>query len=151
MVKVKEDLIGKQFERLTVLRQAEDYISKKGKKEAQWLVSCSCDNKEFIVLQSSLKQGKTISCGCFRKEKISNLKRKYNQYFEEENYMVGILNNQHKFYFDKDDYEKVKKYYWQESNGYIISIINNNKTILLHRLIMNAKNNETVDHIYHKL
>ena len=36
MVKVKEDLVGQIFGRLTVIEQAEDYISPQGKHCAQY-------------------------------------------------------------------------------------------------------------------
>ena len=42
MVKVREDLTGKIFGRLTVLEQAEDYIRPDGRHEAQWLCECNC-------------------------------------------------------------------------------------------------------------
>ena len=35
MVKVKEDLTGKIFERLTVIKQIDDYVDKNGKHHAQ--------------------------------------------------------------------------------------------------------------------
>lgn len=65
MVYVKEDLTGKNFGRLTVLNQVEDYIDKKGKHYASWLCECSCENKtRLIVTGNSLKKGNTTSCGC---------------------------------------------------------------------------------------
>jgi 6-phosphogluconate dehydrogenase (decarboxylating) len=57
MVKVKKDLTNKTFGRLLVLKQANDYVMKSGRREAKWLVRCSCPNKtEFSVLGSSLKK-----------------------------------------------------------------------------------------------
>ena len=83
MVKVKEDLTGKIFHRLTVKRQAEDYISPTGRHLARWVCECSCDNKtEIIVLGSKLKNGNTQSCGCLQKEradKKENLRKATHQ------------------------------------------------------------------------
>jgi hypothetical protein len=62
-----------------------------------------------------------------------------------------------KFVFDKDDEEKVKKYFWHSTSvGYISSSIyidGKEKQVLLHRLIMNVPHfpgkgaKETIDHI----
>ncbi|MBQ0014768.1 MAG: hypothetical protein KBS82_05550 [Oscillospiraceae bacterium] len=57
------DLIGCKFGRLTVLEKAEK--SKDGR--SQWLCKCDCGN-ERIVLEKSLKNGHTKSCGCLNKE-----------------------------------------------------------------------------------
>ena len=71
MIKVKEDLKGKKFGRLTVLCQAEDFVGLDGKRRSQWLCECNCDNKNQVIVQGScLKNKKTQSCGCIRKEKI---------------------------------------------------------------------------------
>ena len=66
MVKVKVDLTGQQFGMLTVIKQAEDYISPKGVHFPQWECECSCDeHNHVIVLQNNLKsKNGTKSCGC---------------------------------------------------------------------------------------
>ena len=69
MVKVKEDLTGKKFGKLTVLHQIEDYIKPSGKKVAQWLCECDCqEHNKVIVRGIYLKSGHTQSCGCLRVE-----------------------------------------------------------------------------------
>ena len=71
MVNVKDDLTGRQFGRLTVLSQAEDYIDSKGKHYARWLCECSCENKtKLIVMGNQLKRKRTKSCGCIQKEQL---------------------------------------------------------------------------------
>lgn len=75
MVKVKEDLTGKQFGTLTVLEQVEDYISPQGRAYARWKCLCECGNEIFSIT-SNLKSGNTISCGCIRtKNKNTRLYR----------------------------------------------------------------------------
>lgn len=66
------DLRGKRFGRLLVIERADNYI-KSGKIKTKWLCRCDC-GKEKPILGSSLKNGETISCGCFRKEKLSEIK-----------------------------------------------------------------------------
>jgi hypothetical protein len=65
MVKVKEDLVGRVFGRLTVLERVEDCVGAKGKHYAQWLCRCSCEpNKQIIVRGNNLTSNNTKSCGC---------------------------------------------------------------------------------------
>ncbi len=64
--------------------------------------------------------------------------------------MYGITLNGEKFVIDGEDFEKVKNYCWRKDrNGYIVANSRNgkNKIVRLHRIIMNAKNEEIVDHI----
>ena len=56
------DLTGKTFTRLTVLQKTE----KRGN-EWYWLCQCECGNK-IEVRGVSLREGKTKSCGCLKKE-----------------------------------------------------------------------------------
>lgn len=64
MVKVKKDLTGQKFGRLTVIRQVEDYVNPNtGKRSAKWERQCECGGKK-VVVGSSLLIGDTQSCGC---------------------------------------------------------------------------------------
>lgn len=62
-----EDLTGRRFGRYTVLRRAENYISKSGSHQTRWHCRCDCGN-ERIVFTQSLKSGHSTSCGCYQKE-----------------------------------------------------------------------------------
>lgn len=63
-----KDLTGQRFERLTVLEQAEPYISPSdGKRSTTWRCRCDCGN-EVVVLGRNLVTGGTRSCGCLRRE-----------------------------------------------------------------------------------
>lgn len=108
MVKTKEDLTGKTFNHFTVIEQAEDYISLKGIHCAQWLCQCDCGSKPVIVRGDALKNGNVKSCGCSR--------RRYNTYNLSGEYGVGWTSNTNReFYFDLEDYEKIKDYCWYEA------------------------------------
>ena len=61
-----KDLIGQHFGRLTVISRAEN--TKKG--QARWLCCCDCGNKT-IVETYKLTSGNTKSCGCLRKEQLT--------------------------------------------------------------------------------
>lgn len=116
MVKVKEDLTGKVFGRLTVLEQAEDYINPKGKRRSQWLCQCSCDKHSLIVVEgTNLKKGNTTSCGCWCDEMRVIANKKYNKYDLTGEYGIGWTSNtDREFYFDLEDYDKIKDYCWSE-------------------------------------
>lgn len=63
----KIDLTGQRFGRLTVINQAEHYISPTGKKQIRWNCLCDCGNKA-VVTTNQLRSGGTVSCGCYHKE-----------------------------------------------------------------------------------
>lgn len=140
MVKVKKDLTGQIFSRLKVICQAEDYIDPQGRHSAQWLVQCECGSEPFVVLGSSLKANKTKSCGCLNREKqlefVKNSK-KYNKYDLTGEHGIGwTTNTNEEFWFDLEDYDKIKDYCWRSQGNYIITIDSNGKAILLHRLVL---------------
>ena len=67
---ISEDLTGQKFNRLTVIKRGEDLICK-SRNVIRWLCRCECGN-ETLVNTSSLKSGKTKSCGCLQKEITSS-------------------------------------------------------------------------------
>ena len=125
MVKVKEDLTGRTFGRLTVLEQADDYINPQGEHIVRWLCECSCkQHNQVKVTGSKLKNGHTKSCGCLVRDKASETHKMQNKFnITDYEYGIGWTNNTNKeFYFDLDDYDKIKNYTWYEHinkyNGY---------------------------------
>jgi hypothetical protein len=148
------DLTGMNFEKLTVIKRAEDYISPNGKTQTQWLCECSCkDKNKIIVTMGHLTSGKTKSCGCLRKENMSKLFKKYNTYDLTGEYGVGYTLKNEPFYFDLEDYDLIKDYCWSlDKNKYVITTLNKEKektTLLMHRLITNCSNDMDVDHKFH--
>ena len=65
MVKAINDLTGKRFGKLTVIKQAEH----EGR-HSYWLCSCDCGAKK-VIRGTSLTSGKQISCGCVRHERLA--------------------------------------------------------------------------------
>lgn len=120
MVNVKDDLTGMVFGRLTVVRQTDDYLHPNGSRRAQWLCECSCAEHKLVVVCGDRLKAKngTRSCGCLQKESlqpIHNSKRKMNTYNLSGVYGVGWTTNTNKeFYFDLEDYDKIKDYCWHE-------------------------------------
>ena len=151
MVKVKEDLTGKVFGRWTVIQQAEDYVISSGKHYAQWLCKCQCEKNTIrIVGHTQLKQGKSLSCGCITSEGIKARSKKYNKYDLSGEYGIGYTTKEEEFWFDLDDYEKIKDHCWYyDEHGYLRTTING-KHIRLHRYIMGVDDpNIFVDHKKH--
>lgn len=61
-----KDITGKRFGSLTVLFRVQN--DKQG--NSYWLCKCDCSN-DFVVRGTSLRSGHTTSCGCMKKEIIS--------------------------------------------------------------------------------
>ena len=121
MVKVREDMTGWNMwehgfpdSRLTVIRQADDYISPNGYHYSQWLCECSCEEHTHIVIRtSSLTSGETKSCGCLQRELISQRIKKYNQYEFNGDIVIGhSLNTDDIFYVDFKNFNKIKNIGW---------------------------------------
>ncbi len=58
-----ENLIGKKFERLVVLKRMDSDRNR----NSRWLCRCDC-GKEKIIIGRNLKNGNTKSCGCLYRE-----------------------------------------------------------------------------------
>jgi hypothetical protein len=150
MVKVKQDLVGMKFGRLTVINQADDYISPKGKHRDRWKCKCSCEQgNEIIAMGSSLKRGKTKSCGCLYRETRNQINKKYNDYEIQEDYVIMYTLKGEPFFVDLEDFWKVKDMCWFKThNGYIVTNKQGERgRIVLHRLIMDCPKGYDVDHI----
>ena len=64
------DLTGKQFGRLTVVREAD----RAKDRHIRWLCKCECGN-EVTVSSNGLMSGKTKSCGCYQRDRTSESHR----------------------------------------------------------------------------
>jgi hypothetical protein len=142
------DLTGNKYGKLAVLGRDFD----KTCKNIHWFCICDCGNPKIIsVTGNNLKNGNTSSCGCYAKEKQKQTKNfKTNKWYFENDIAVGFTTKNQKFYIDINDYEKVKNYCWRlDREGYVVSNKRQgkNKTIRIHRLIMDAKEDELIDHI----
>jgi hypothetical protein len=60
--KIRKDLIGRKFGRLTVIRRATNHG-----KRIFWLCKCTCGNIKEIGADA-LRSGNSNSCGCYRSE-----------------------------------------------------------------------------------
>jgi hypothetical protein len=170
MVKVREDLKGRRFGRLTVLYQTEDYVSPKGQHFAMWHCVCDCDNhNEVDVKANNLRTGTTTSCGCVAKESkringtrsihfAQQANKKYNKYYIDNNIVYIKLSNCNEYTtinLDRwNEISYIKEFYWYRSNrGYVVSRIPKKyqdlfeKTVIgLHQLICPCEKGLIPDH-----
>ena len=69
------DLTGQKFNKLTVLQKDNQRITKSG---SYWICQCDCGTIKSVK-SSSLRRGEIISCGCHRKNKMIETKRKQSE------------------------------------------------------------------------
>lgn len=145
----KTRLINQIFGNLYV----KDFYGYNKLKQIVYKCECQCENKTVVyATYTDLIKGRKDNCGCLTKLKQREIRKKENQYDLSGEYGVGWTTNTNKeFYFDLEDYDKIKDYCWNESShGYIVANNENKKHIKLHRIIMEVTNyNDKVDHIYH--
>ena len=168
------DLSGTKIGKLSIIKRAPDYIRPKdGRKEVMYECMCDCqlsvpenERKTIFVLATNLvrKSVKVKSCGCYSVENMRNIQKeyvevnrdvnkKYNNYDLSGEYGIGWTSNTNEeFYFDLEDYDKIKDYCWMEHHGYIVTHINLNrktKEINISRIITECDEDSIVDHIGH--
>lgn len=103
------DLTGEKFERLTVLYRGQNY----NKWGVTWICQCSCNKHTIIKVRScNLISKNTNSCGCYAIDKSNEACKKYNVYDLSGEYGVGYTYQGEEFYFDLEDYDKIKDYCW---------------------------------------
>lgn len=134
------NLTGQKFGRLTVIKRVEN----KGKRVC-WLCQCIC-GKEKIAAGSDLRGGITRSCGCLQIESRYN-KKKLNKYNLAGDFGIGYDSKGEEFYFDLEDYDKIKDYTWRVTSGSYPRTKINGVSIGLHSFLIKHKENTWVDHI----
>lgn len=112
MVKVRQDLTGMMFGNLLVLEQAEDHVPPCGVHRAKWRCQCTCGNITEVC-DADLKKGNIKSCGCQNPAKAKENRYQLNLVDEHGSYGIGYTSNTNEpFYFDMDDYDKIKPHCW---------------------------------------
>lgn len=144
------DLAGQKFGRLTVLYDTGE------RNRGSVVGNCLCDcGKEHKTTSILLRNGQSKSCGCYKSELAS---KKYIEHFKKYNdfnitdydFGVGYTSNGEEFYFDIEDYEKIKDICWSVSkNGYLVGW-EHGICYLIHRKIYDyITTNFDIDHINH--
>lgn len=138
------DLTGRKFGKLTAIKRVDNKVYPSGYTEVQWLCKCGCGNNIIVRSKDLTRRNGTKSCGCSRKQ--------YNVYNLFGEYGIGYTKKGEEFYFDLEDYDKIKDYCWHiTNNGYVASTdrYNNFKYVRFHRLVMdNPDKSYDIDHIH---
>ena len=146
-----EDLTGKLIGNWKIIKLVR--VNSKGNNV--WLCECQCEKKTLKELsEANLKRLSPKSCGCLVR-KAGRINKKYNTYDLSGEYGIGYTFDGVEFYFDLEDYDKIKNYCWclsKTTNSIVARISGQNKNISLHQLVMDSyyKGHKVqVDHIYH--
>lgn len=161
------DLCGQRFGKLVVMKRDTNDIHNK----ARFICQCDCGNITS-VRGSHLTSGKIVSCGCHKNHNTTmrNINSRKRNTYNLTDYEYGIIydyKGDNIALFDKDDYDKIKDYYWsKQTQGYlkgyplddnlITQKERRSKAVLLHDFVMgldlkNNPNNLVIDHINHNV
>lgn len=143
------DLTGKIFGKLTVIKRVEKPADKKSV-GVYWLCDCDCGNNAIRTSYQLKRKDTTMkSCGCYVYE-FAKTRKIYNKTITHENY-IEILSNDKSILIDREDYEKLKEYHWKIHKNYAIAqYYKNGKPHILsmhHLIIGKPEKGYDVDHI----
>ena len=140
----------------TVIKQ--DHIAHKKQGDVlmtyiYWECECSCENRTHKIINTrDIREGRSLSCGCAGEDKASKThpNKRFNRYDLSGEYGIGYTTNTNRpFYFDLEDYDKIKDVCWFEHNpvlDYCVLLGNKNgKQIRFHQLI-GCKGCDHIDH-----
>lgn len=131
--------------RLTVISASNHYAADG---TIKWICKCDCGNI-CEVSSCNIRSGKTLSCGCYQKERASETHKLFNEYDLSGEYGIGYDSKGKEFYFDLEDYEKVKGMCWHiEPDGRVVGY-KSGKPIRMHKIITDTTS-EVIDHINNK-
>jgi hypothetical protein len=144
------ETVGKEFNGLWVLSERKDIVN--GRKRIFCTCQCFCENKTIFEtrrdgLLRGFDSGGTTSCGCKNKKQIRELgkkNKKYNKYDLSGEFGIGYTAKDEPFYFDLEDYEKIKDDDWRyDKDQYVVT-----GTKKMHRVIFGLTDPKIqVDHI----
>ena len=150
-----QDITGIRFGRLVVLRKT-SMRSTRQSDSGSYLWECLCDCGELCYYSryALITPGGARSCGCLYSDSRYEIGKKYCEYdLDTYEFGIGYCNNGTHFFFDKEDYEKIKDYCWWYDGRYVCAhtLERDNyttKIIRLHRVVMDIKDREdiNVDH-----
>lgn len=144
-----QNLVGQRFGRLVAVERIPNY------KRKLTFYKCICDcGNEKIIRNTCLTDGTSKSCGCLQKElhiKLMRTQKNFNEFIDcGDTVKVLLSNNLDYAIIDSEDLEKIKPYYWfKNKKGYARNSAKTgieDKTILMHRYIMNVDKNDILDH-----
>ena len=150
-----QDITGMRFGRLVVLRKT-SIKSHRASDNGAYLWECLCDCGELCYYSryALITPNGVKSCGCLYSDSRYKIGKKYCEYdLDTYEFGVGYCNNGTHFFFDKEDYNKIKEYCWWYDGRYVCAHTlerdkYTTKIIRLHRIVMDILDREdiNVDH-----
>lgn len=150
-----KDITGLKFGRLTVINKT-NIKSIRASDNGAYLWKCQCDCGQICYYSrySLISETGVRSCGCLYFDSRKTTWKKYCEYdLETYDFGVGYCNNGTHFFFDKEDYDKIKNYSWWYDGKYVCahSLVDDKyttKIIRLHRVVMDIEDREeiSIDH-----
>jgi len=143
-----QSYIGNQYSYLTVI--GIDYKEYRGYATLMFICRCECGNIKTLYA-GHVKRGKTKSCGCMAYIISGEASKKYNHYNLDGECGIGYTFKNEEFYFDIEDYDKIKNICWHLSScGYVIGRVPDlKKDVFMHWIVLDIKEegNLMTDHI----
>lgn len=123
-------------------------IGKDKKKRRYFKIRCLLCGELLEARELALKHGDTGQCKHCRSNvgRMKGNPQNHNKYIFIDNIGIGYTNNDEEFYFDKEDYEKIKDYCWHINKQGYVQTQKDKKKILMHRFLLNATDNSNIDH-----
>lgn len=116
-----------------------------------WECLCECGNTCYYSRYALITPNGVRSCGCLYNDTRSTTAKKYN-FYDLDNYDFGIgyCDNGTYFFFDKEDYDKIKNYSWWYDGRYVIahSLKDDKYTtgiVRMHRVVMDIPDREDIE------
>lgn len=154
--KYPKDITGLKFGRLLVLRKTNIKSTRKSDKGA-FLWECLCDcgklcyySRNYLIASNGVR-----SCGCLYVDSRGKTYKKYCEYdLTTYPFGIGYCSNGTHFFFDKEDYDKIKNYSWWYDGRYVCAHslkddCYTTEIIRLHRVVMDLNDREDIN-IDHK-
>lgn len=151
-----QDITGYRFGRLTVIERTNIKSTRKSDNGAYlWKCKCDCGNICYYSRYALISMANPIrSCGCLYDDTRGIGTKNYCTYdLENYDFGIGYCNNDTYFFFDKEDYNKIKDYSWWYDGRYVIAhTLKDDKyttdIIRMHRVVLDIEDREdiNVDH-----
>lgn len=149
--KLKKKYLDNKFGHVTVKEFDRVSINKKYPTSiinSFWSCVCDCRNEETLILTGNKLDKENCCCGkCAYKYYITTRPNRYDLGGE---YGVGYANYRGKekeFYFDKEDYDKIKNYNWTFGEGQYVKTKVKDTGFFMHRWVMGYVNEgPIIDH-----
>lgn len=145
-----QDITGFKFGKLTVVKKTNKRSNKKSDENSYlWECKCECENVVYYSRYRLISSMGTKSCGCYHVEKLN--KKTQNTYDLSKDYGIGYCDNGNVFYFDLEDYDKIKNFKWNYDGKYVQAHKDKTSNIRFHRLILGLTEDDdiNVDHKNH--